>query len=87
MAKRPAEIEENEIEALKDGDRPSKTENREDLEYEDEFEDEFESEDEIFEAGVNGQPDADRELDERRGTWKMPVGLCEHLPTKAYRTY
>lgn len=34
-------------------------------EFEDEFEDEFESEDEIFEAGVDGRPDAEREAEER----------------------
>lgn len=35
------------------------------LEFEDEYEDEFESEDEIFEAGVDGRPDADREAEEK----------------------
>jgi hypothetical protein len=35
-------------------------------EFEDEFEDEFESEDEIFEAGVDGRPDAEREAEEKR---------------------
>jgi ribosome assembly protein RRB1 len=34
-------------------------------EFEDEFEDEFESEDEILEAGVDGRPDAEREVDEK----------------------
>ena len=34
--------------------------------FEDEFEDEFESEDEMFEAGVDGRPDAEREADEGR---------------------
>jgi ribosome assembly protein RRB1 len=33
--------------------------------FEDEFEDEYESEDEIFEAGVDGRPDAEREAEER----------------------
>jgi ribosome assembly protein RRB1 len=33
--------------------------------FEDEFEDEFESEDEIFEAGVDGRPDEEREAEER----------------------
>ena len=46
-------------------------ENRGDIgEFEDEFEDEFESEDEIFEAGVDGRPDAEREAEER--TCKFP---------------
>lgn len=36
--------------------------------FEDEFEDEFESEDEIFEAGVDGRPDAEREAEEQKGT-------------------
>lgn len=33
-------------------------------EFEDEFEDEFESEDEILEAGVDGRPDKEREVEE-----------------------
>jgi len=37
-------------------------------EFEDEYEDEFESEeDEIFEAGVDGRPDEEREAEERQG--------------------
>lgn len=49
---------------LKSGDRPVR-EDGEVLEFEDEFEDEFESEDEIFEAGVDGRPDAEREAEEQ----------------------
>jgi ribosome assembly protein RRB1 len=46
-------------------------------EFEDEFEDEFDSEDEIFEAGVDGRPDAEREADESRGMWLTWVALCD----------
>jgi len=48
-------------------------------EFEDEFEDEFESDDEIVEAGVDGRPDAEREADEKRGTFLLfcrPSRLC-----------
>jgi ribosome assembly protein RRB1 len=48
---------------LKGGDRPVR-EDGEVLDFEDEYEDEFESEDEIFEAGVDGRPDAEREAEE-----------------------
>lgn len=51
---------------LKSGDRPIR-EDGEVLDFEDEFEDEFESDDEIFEAGVDGLPDADREAEEQGG--------------------
>jgi ribosome assembly protein RRB1 len=51
---------------LKSGDRPVvQNGSRNDAgDFEDEFEDEFESEDEIFEAGVDGRPDEEREADE-----------------------
>ncbi|KIV99426.1 uncharacterized protein PV09_08858 [Verruconis gallopava] len=52
-----------EPEFLKGGDRPVR-EDGEVLDFEDEYEDEFESEDEIFEAGVDGRPDAEREAEE-----------------------
>ncbi len=46
-------------------------------EFEDQFEDEFESEDEIFEAGVDGRPDAEREA-EAAGWMPSPLALrCE----------
>ena len=79
MSKRAAEVlEEAQVNALKGGDRPIQTENGDDVgDFEDEFEDEFESEDEIFEAGVDGRPDDEREAEERRGTWTMLVALCE----------
>lgn len=55
--------------SLKAGERPvSETPPDEVGEFEDEYEDEFESEDEIFEAGVDGRPDGEREADEQRGT-------------------
>ncbi|KAF2666675.1 glutamate-rich WD repeat-containing protein-like protein 1 [Microthyrium microscopicum] len=51
---------------LKSGDRPRPTsaEGLDAGEFEDEFEDEFESDEEIFEAGVDGRPDEEREADE-----------------------
>lgn len=73
MAKRPAEDFGNGGVALKSGERPLKTRDGEDMDFEDEFEDEFESEDEeVFEAGVDGRPDEEREDEERRGTWFTP---------------
>ena len=68
MAKRPAEAIGSEAEALKGGERPLKAANGEEMEFEDEFEDEDESEEDIFEAGVDGRPDEEREAEERRGT-------------------
>ncbi|KAI1174116.1 WD domain-containing protein [Nemania sp. FL0916] len=52
---------------LKGGDRPEPmdVDDKDMGDFEDEFEDEFESEDEIFEAGVDGRPDAEREAEER----------------------
>lgn len=66
MAKRTAETEHGDA-PLKGGDRPEKMDIDDNHmgEFEDEFEDEFESEDEIFEAGVDGRPDAEREADEK----------------------
>ncbi|KAH6976293.1 WD40-repeat-containing domain protein [Ilyonectria sp. MPI-CAGE-AT-0026] len=66
MAKRTAETEHSDA-PLKGGDRPEKMDVDDNHmgEFEDEFEDEFESEDEIFEAGVDGRPDAEREADEK----------------------
>jgi len=65
---------------LKSGDRPVR-EDGEVLEFEDEFEDEFESDDEIFEAGVDGRPDAEREAEEQGG--KMSINCymynTEHI--------
>jgi len=65
MSKRPAESDENELDAIKNGDRPMEIDQNEAGEFEDEFEDEFESEDEIFEAGVDGRPDEEREAEEK----------------------
>jgi ribosome assembly protein RRB1 len=64
MAKRPADTEQ-ELETIKNGDRPMEVDQEEGLEFEDEYEDEFESEDEIFEAGVDGRPDEEREAEEK----------------------
>jgi ribosome assembly protein RRB1 len=71
MAKRPADSEQ-EQEAIKNGDRPMDIDQDEAGEFEDEFEDEFESEDEIFEAGVDGRPDEEREAEERESMFGMP---------------
>lgn len=73
MAKRAAEEDRQNGVSLtpqKNGARvdESNAPTREDTEmgeFEDDFEDEFESEDEIFEAGVDGRPDAEREAEER----------------------
>lgn len=74
MAKRPADSEQ-EVEAIKNGDRPMEIDQDEVGDFEDEFEDEFESEDEIFEAGVDGRPDEEREAEEREGTsWWLDTG-------------
>ncbi|KAH7140907.1 WD40-repeat-containing domain protein [Dactylonectria macrodidyma] len=66
MAKRTADTEHGDA-PLKGGDRPEKmdVDDNQMGDFEDEFEDEFESEDEIFEAGVDGRPDAEREADEK----------------------
>jgi ribosome assembly protein RRB1 len=52
--------------ALKSGDRPipSHPDQNDGADFEDEFEDEFESDDEIIEAGVDGRPDEEREVEE-----------------------
>ena len=68
MAKRPAEAIGSEVDPLKGGERPLKVGIGEEMEFEDEFEDEYESEEDIFEAGVDGRPDEEREAEERRGT-------------------
>ena len=67
MSKRPADLSDEESTALKSGNRPVSNGNDDAGEFEDEFEDEFESEDEIFEAGVDGRPDEEREAEEREG--------------------
>ena len=70
MSKRPAEDLESGGVPLKGGGRPETTDAiEEDVgEFEDDFDDEYESEDEIFEAGVDGRPDAEREAEEKGGT-------------------
>ena len=65
MAKRAAEDDEQQ-QTLKAGDRPIADQGvAEGEDFEDEFEDEYESEDEIFEAGVDGRPDEEREAEEK----------------------
>jgi len=71
MSKRTADDSDDEVQALKAGQRPIEGNNGEDVpEFEDEYEDEFESEDEIFEAGVDGRPDAEREAEEQEGQYE-----------------
>jgi len=66
MAKRAAEDDEHLPQTLKAGERPiEQGAVAEGEEFEDEFEDEYESEDEVFEAGVDGRPDEEREEEER----------------------
>lgn len=78
MAKRPAEEPNGEGDALKAGQRPVQPDNDNEAgPFEDEFEDEFESEDEILEAGVDGRPDEERELEEKRGMSTTLERLCE----------
>ncbi|KAL2358227.1 glutamate-rich WD repeat-containing protein-like protein 1 [Cryomyces antarcticus] len=64
MGKRPADISDDAPDALKSGERPFQAQ---DGDHEGDFEDEFESEDEIFEAGVDGRPDEERDAEEREG--------------------
>lgn len=71
MAKRPADADEKELEAIKNGDRPMEVDQDEVGEFEDEFEDEFESEDEILEAGVDGRPDEEREAEEKESMFSL----------------
>lgn len=74
MAKRAAESDEKELEAIKNGERPMEIDGDEVGEFEDEYEDEFESDDEILEAGVDGRPDEEREAEERESTHHIPNG-------------
>jgi ribosome assembly protein RRB1 len=68
MSKRQAEEYEEGGVSLKKGERPEKPALDDEVgEFEDEFEDEYESEDEVFEAGVDGRPDAEREAEEKDG--------------------
>ena len=80
MVKRNAEESEDAKLPLKGGERPTPVGNGGETgtnDFEDEFEDEFESEDEIFEAGVDGRPDEEREKSEsvQRGMWTSSTGI------------
>lgn len=77
MSKRPADSEQ-EQDAIKNGDRPMEIDQNEAGDFEDEFEDEFESEDEIFEAGVDGRPDEEREAEERE-SMSSPTTMAVHV--------
>jgi ribosome assembly protein RRB1 len=75
MSKRTADASAEQDAALKAGERPiSEAPPDEVGEFEDEFEDEFESEDEIFEAGVDGRPDEEREAEAQTGMWQSGSG-------------
>ena len=79
MSKRNADSENGT--PLKGGSRPDgmdidDKEDRDMGEFEDEFEDEFESEDEIFEAGVDGRPDVEREADEKSKLEQLLLIQC-----------
>ncbi|MCJ1379967.1 ribosome biosynthesis protein rrb1 [Xylographa soralifera] len=72
MAKRPAEEFYAPSDSLKKGERPIQAQDNDEVgAFEDEFEDEFESEDEIFEAGVDGRPDIEREAEESRDAMEV----------------
>ena len=67
--------EDQAVSPLKAGARPQTSINGDDgdvLDFEDDYEDEFESEDEIFEAGVDGRPDAEREA-ESKGACRVVI--------------
>ncbi len=84
MGKRATETLETEAGPLKAGERPLKQENGgEEEDFEGEFEDEFDSEDEIIEAGVDGRPDEEREVEEKRGTWLTLEKLCGSTNARA----
>ena len=76
MGKRGVEDGEASNAALKKGERPVGAQDDDEMgDFEDDYEDEYESEDEIFEAGVDGQPDAEGEA-ARKGMWITSVALC-----------
>lgn len=78
MSKRGITDAEEDPQALKSGQRPVDDTNGNDApEFEDEYEDEFESEDEIFEAGVDGRPDAEREAEEQEA---MDIDQATFIP-------
>ncbi|KAF2137554.1 uncharacterized protein K452DRAFT_301936 [Aplosporella prunicola CBS 121167] len=76
MSKRPADAAaDGQPDALKRGERPIQSDlPNEAGDFEDEYEDEFESEDEIFEAGVDGRPDEEREAEEREDAMEVDQG-------------
>lgn len=79
MAKRAAD-DERAAQSLKAGERPATdVPTADDQQFEDEFEDEYESEDEIFEAGVDGRPDDEREA-EQAASGAMDVDKATFIP-------
>jgi len=92
MSKRPADSDEHELDAIKNGDRPMELDQEEAGEFEDEFEDEYESEDEIFEAGVDGRPDEEREAEERESRfhhvcWDQTPSNLGQMPWMSTRAH
>jgi hypothetical protein len=85
MAKRPAEPSEQELETIKNGERPMDIDQNEAEEFEDEYEDEFESEDEILEAGVDGRPDEEREAEEKE-RMQLSIQVCRDKSTNPLQT-
>ena len=81
MSKRAAEDSSDGGVKLRDGERPQNSDDvGGSLDFADEFEDEYDSEDEIFEAGVDGGPDDERDGQEKRGMWTTPEPQCGLLP-------
>jgi ribosome assembly protein RRB1 len=73
MSKRPADTTADNRIPSHSGSRPgAPLQDDEDVgQFEDEYEDEFESEDEIMEAGVDGRPDAEREVEEAENAMQI----------------
>jgi hypothetical protein len=88
MSKRAAEELKSGTLSLKSGERPEKAVEGDEVgEFEDEFEDEFESEDEIFEAGVDGRPDEEREAEEKAGELRRCLVNIRGVLMVKYRCY
>ncbi|QIW94733.1 hypothetical protein AMS68_000251 [Peltaster fructicola] len=76
MSKRAAE-DRDDAQRPGPGQRPAEAV-VDDEQFEDEFEDEYESEDEIFEAGVDGRPDDEREAEQAANA--MDIDKATFLP-------
>ena len=85
MSKRPIDDAAEGGVSLKSGGRPQELANGTEPEgFEDEYEDEYESEGEFVDAGVDGRPDAEREIEEK-GRWMTPKARCEPLHKVAFK--